>query len=68
MDMNMALDLEVREQCPQAEVVYDLFHVVAKLGREVIDYGDHSLISSGKHPHPHNGHYCIGLTPVNINT
>lgn len=32
-----ALDLEVREQCPQAEVVYDLFHVVAKFGREVID-------------------------------
>ena len=37
MDMNTALDLEVREQCPQAEVVYDLFHVVAKFGREVID-------------------------------
>jgi transposase len=37
MDMNTALDLEVRAQCPQAEVVYDLFHVVAKFGREVID-------------------------------
>lgn len=37
MDMNTALDLEVRAQCPQAEVVYDLFHVVAKYGREVID-------------------------------
>ena len=23
--------------CPNAEVVYDLFHVVAKYGREVID-------------------------------
>jgi transposase len=30
-------ELEVRLQCPQAEVVYDLFHVVAKYGREVID-------------------------------
>ncbi|OAT43574.1 transposase [Kluyvera georgiana ATCC 51603] len=37
MDMNTAFDLEVREHCPQAQVVYDLFHVVAKFGREVID-------------------------------
>lgn len=37
MDMNTALDLVFREQCPQAEVVYDLLHVVAKFGREVID-------------------------------
>lgn len=37
MDMNAAYDQEVRAQCPQAEVVYDLFHVVAKYGREVID-------------------------------
>lgn len=37
MDMNSAYDLEVRTHCPNAEVVYDLFHVVAKYGREVID-------------------------------
>jgi transposase len=37
MDMNSAHDLEVKAHCPQAEVVYDLFHVVAKYGREVID-------------------------------
>lgn len=37
MDMNTALDLEVQYHCPQARVVYDLFHVVAKFGREVID-------------------------------
>lgn len=37
MDMNTAYDLEVRAHCPNAEVVYDLFHVVAKYGREVID-------------------------------
>ena len=37
MDMNTAYDLEVRQHCPSAEVVYDLFHVVAKYGREVID-------------------------------
>lgn len=37
MDMNGAYELEVRAHCPQAEIVYDLFHVVAKYGREVID-------------------------------
>lgn len=37
MDMNTAMDLEVQAHCPQAKVVYDLFHVVAKFGREVID-------------------------------
>lgn len=37
MDMNTAFDLEVRQHCPKARVVYDLFHVVAKYGREVID-------------------------------
>ena len=36
MDMNTAFDLEVRRHCPNARVVYDLFHVVAKYGREVI--------------------------------
>lgn len=37
MDQNTAFDLEVKEHCPNAEVVYDLFHVIAKYGREVID-------------------------------
>lgn len=37
MDMNTAFDLEVRQHCPKARVVYDLFHVVTKYGREVID-------------------------------
>jgi transposase len=37
MDMNGAFEGEVRAQCPDAQVVYDLFHVVAKYGREVID-------------------------------
>ena len=36
MDMNTAFDLEVRQFCPRARIVYDLFHVVAKYGREVI--------------------------------
>ncbi len=37
MDMNTAFDLEVQAHCPRAEVVYDLFHVVARFGREVVD-------------------------------
>lgn len=37
MDMNTAFDLEVQQHCRRARVVYDLFHVIAKYGREVID-------------------------------
>lgn len=37
MDMNPAYEEEARSWCPLAEIVYDLFHVVAKYGREVID-------------------------------
>jgi len=37
IDMNSAYEEETRYQCPLAEIVYDLFHVVAKYGREVID-------------------------------
>lgn len=37
IDMNAAFELEVRAHCPQAVIVYDLFHVVAKYAREVID-------------------------------
>ena len=37
IDMTTAYELEIKVHCPQAEVVFDLFHVVAKYGREVID-------------------------------
>jgi transposase len=37
MYMSLAFEEEVRLHCPQAVVVYDLFHVVAKYGRDVID-------------------------------
>lgn len=37
MDMSTAFTEEVHAACPQAAIVYDLFHVVAKYGREVID-------------------------------
>ena len=37
MDMNAGYEREVRAHCPNAAIVFDLFHVVAKYGREVID-------------------------------
>jgi transposase len=37
MDMIAAYQEEVRDKCPEAEAVYDLFHGVARYGREVID-------------------------------
>jgi transposase len=37
MDMSAAYGGEVRARCPNASIVYDLFHVIAKYGREVID-------------------------------
>lgn len=37
MDMNASYAQEIRLHAPQASIVYDLFHVVAKFGREVID-------------------------------
>lgn len=37
MDMNAHYADELRAHCPHAAVVYDLFHVIAKYGREVID-------------------------------
>lgn len=37
MDMWAAFEAEVRQHCPQAEIVYDQFHVVANYGKEVID-------------------------------
>lgn len=37
MDQSTAFDIEVREQCPNAVIVFDLFHVLANYGRKVID-------------------------------
>jgi transposase len=37
MDMSEAYERETRAHCPQAAIVYDLFHVVAKFAREVLD-------------------------------
>ena len=36
MDTHSPYEEEVWAQCPSAQIVYDLFHVIAKYGREVI--------------------------------
>ena len=37
IDMTTAYELEIKEHCPQVEIVFDLCYVVAKYGRDVID-------------------------------
>lgn len=37
MDQCAAYGNELKKWCPQAEIVYDLFHVVARYGHDVID-------------------------------
>lgn len=37
MDMNAIYQEEIWQHCPQAQIVYDLFHTLAKYSREVID-------------------------------
>jgi transposase len=37
IDMSAAFEAEVRHQCPNAAIVYDRFHIIAKYGREVVD-------------------------------
>jgi transposase len=37
MDMWPAFEAEVRMHCPNAEIVFDQFHVVANFGKDVID-------------------------------
>lgn len=52
MDMNTAFDLEVRHWCPKARIVYDLFHVVAKYGREVISRVRVDVANALRHDKP----------------
>ncbi len=37
IDMSPVYEAEVRFQCPQAQIVFDQFHVVSKYAKEVID-------------------------------
>jgi transposase len=37
INMTTVYELAIKAHCPQVEVLFDPFHVVAKYGREVID-------------------------------
>jgi len=73
MDMNTAFDLEVRRYCPNARVVYDLFHVVAKYGREVISRVRVDAANQLRHDAParrvvKQAHWLLLRNPANLKT
>lgn len=73
MDMNTAFDLEVRKHCVNARVVYDLFHVVAKYGREVISRVRVDAANQLRHDRParrvvKQAHWLLLRNPANVTT
>jgi transposase len=52
MDMNPGYVEEAKAQCPQARIVFDLFHVVAKYGHEVVDRVRVDAANAVKHDKP----------------
>lgn len=71
MDMNTAYDLEVRRHCPNARVIYDLFHVVAKYGREVINRVRVDAANQLRHDKParrvvKRSHWLLLRNPANL--
>ena len=71
MDMNTAYDLEVRRHCPNARVIYDLFHVIAKYGREVINRVRVDAANQLRHDKParrvvKRAHWLLLRNPANL--
>lgn len=71
MDMNTAFDLEVKAHCPNARVVYDLFHVIAKYGREVISRVRVDAANQLRHDRParrvvKQAHWLLLRNPANL--
>lgn len=71
MDMNTAYDLEVRARCPNARVVYDLFHVIARYSREVISRVRVDAANRLRHDKParrvvKRSHWLLLRNPVNL--
>lgn len=71
MDMNSAFDLELRRHCPKARVVYDLFHVIAKYGREVIGRVRVDAANQLRHDKParrviKQAHWLLLRNPANV--
>ena len=73
MDMNTAFDLEVRCHCPNARIVYDLFHVIAKYGREVISRVRVDAANQLRHDKParrviKQAHWLLLRNPASLKT
>lgn len=71
MDMNTAYDLEVRQHCPNARVIYDLFHVIAKYGREVVSRVRVDAANQLRHDKParqvvKRSHWLLLRNPTNL--
>ena len=71
MDMNTAYDLEVRQHCQNAQVVYDLFHVIAKYGREVVSRVRVNAANQVRHDKPASravkrAHWLLLRNPANL--
>lgn len=71
MDMNTAFDLEVRQHCQNARVVYDLFHVIAKYGRDVITRVRVDAANRLRHDKParrvvKRAHWLLLRNPANL--
>jgi len=71
MDMNTAFDLEVRHHCPNARVIYDLFHVIAKYAREVISRVRVDAANQLRHDKParrvvKRSHWLLLRNPANL--
>src|SRR3546814_2000134 len=71
MDRNTSYDLEVRQHCPNARVVYDLFHVIAKYGREVISRVRVDAANQLRHDKParrvvKRAHWLLLRNPTNL--
>lgn len=54
VDMSGAFRDEIHAHCPQAKLVYDLFHVVAKYAREVLDRVRNQAADAVATPGHHN--------------
>src|SRR3546814_19845062 len=69
--MNTAYDREVRQHGPNARVVYDLFHVFAKYGREVISRVRVDAANQLRHDKParrvvKRAHWLLLRNPTNL--
>lgn len=52
MDMNPGYVEEAKARCPAAQIVFDLFHIVAKYGHEVVDRVRVDAANAVKHDKP----------------